>query len=412
MQSYVIDDDKDVVINVTTRTIESDVLKNTKLIKGDHKSERITFNISRYIENKDLLDCDKIEIHYINMGSASNISKGVYTVTDASEVDSNTIRFSWLISMNATLYPGNLYFVIKFVNIDENNVIVYSWSTATNKDLIVGDSLDCDVVVDEEYLDILAQWESDITNNVINDVKKSITAKDVSYVGGMDNIPLYVENVDDALWELNRAIRETRMIKQDLLVSGETIKTINGESILGAGNIDILAQWEESIRDDIGKTITNLEKRISRIDSDVSDLMGLEEQCVVECDIIERNGELHIGNLSKTFDEIYEVWSGYDYDNSRGRDIVVKAQYRTEYNDMVYIDFKLNALREDICFEFVAHNLYDDDTTSLLIITLNTHNHQAIYRTTFATKEQLGSIDEALDGIIEIQNTLIGGESA
>ena len=327
MQSYVIDDDKDVVINVTTRTIESDVLKNTKLIKGDHKSERITFNISRYIENKDLLDCDKIEIHYINMGSASNISKGVYTVTDASEVDSNTIRFSWLISMNATLYPGNLYFVIKFVNIDENNVIVYSWSTATNKDLIVGDSLDCDVVVDEEYL-------------------------------------------------------------------------------------DILAQWEESIRDDIGKTITNLEKRISRIDSDVSDLMGLEEQCVVECDIIERNGELHIGNLSKTFDEIYEVWSGYDYDNSRGRDIVVKALYRTEYNDMVYIDFKLNALREDICFEFVAHNLYDDDTTSLLIITLSTHNHQAIYRTTFATKEQLGSIDEALDGIIEIQNTLIGGESA
>lgn len=326
-ENYIIDDDTIIRIDTKTKNFETDVLKNTTLIKGEHQSERLTFCMNRFVENKDLLECDKIEIHYINVGSSNNSSQGIYTVTDATQTSTDEIQFSWLISRNVTLYSGIVRFVIKFTNVDDDNKITYLWSTNINKDLSVSDGLDCDDVVDEEY-------------------------------------------------------------------------------------IDILARWEESIRKDIGKTITNLEKRISSIDSDVSDLMGLEEQCVVECDIIERNGELHIGNLSKTFDEIYEVWSGYDYENSRGRDIVVKARYRTEYNDMVYMDFKLNALREDICFEFVAHNLYDDGTTSLLIITLSTSNHQAIYRTTFATEEQLGTIDEALDGIIEIQNTLIGGESA
>lgn len=46
--------------------------------------------------------------------------------------------------------------------------------------------------------------------------------------------------------------------KQDKLVSGETIKTLNGESILGSGNIESLAS-KEYVDDKVNKLITNTE---------------------------------------------------------------------------------------------------------------------------------------------------------
>ena len=43
--------------------------------------------------------------------------------------------------------------------------------------------------------------------------------------------------------------------KQDTLISGENIKTINGESILGDGDIDINKNIEEAIQNSITKLL-------------------------------------------------------------------------------------------------------------------------------------------------------------
>lgn len=40
---------------------------------------------------------------------------------------------------------------------------------------------------------------------------------------------------------LKKYVQTSTAGKQDLLVSGENIKTINGASLLGSGNIDIVA---------------------------------------------------------------------------------------------------------------------------------------------------------------------------
>lgn len=51
----------------------------------------------------------------------------------------------------------------------------------------------------------------------------------------------YIENSFES-------INESLNNKQDELTSGETIKTINNESLLGAGNISIEGSWENALR--------------------------------------------------------------------------------------------------------------------------------------------------------------------
>ena len=78
------------------------------------------------------------------------------------------------------------------------------------------DDEDPSLVIDEETIDNFAD------GNAIQAVKDYFT-----------------EIIDDDEYALSLAINNLNTDKQDILVSGETIKTINGESLLGSGDIEI-----------------------------------------------------------------------------------------------------------------------------------------------------------------------------
>jgi hypothetical protein len=310
-ENYIIDDDTIIRIDTKTKNFETDVLKNTTLIKGEHQSERLTFCMNRFVENKDLLECDKIRIHYINVGSSNNSSKGVYTVTDATQTSTDEIQFSWLISQNVTLYSGIVRFVIKFTNVDDDNKITYLWSTNINKDLSVSDGLDCDGVVDEEYIDILAQWEESIREDMNSEITKA----------------------------------SPYVIKSEY-------------------RIDYNDDWEEEY-----KLLTS------------NDYDSIRELTVAGRPLVLELTQQGTGAVTRINDYSLE----YNRIKFYYADAINIIEFTLTYKNEWHVRLNGFVSPRDI-------NIIDNQIALI--------------------EGQLGTIDEALDGIIEIQNTLIGGESA
>ena len=193
---FITDTDAHFVISPTDRVITSKSNK-TELAQYDHNSERFTFETPRYIEGHDMSLCDKVEIHFINIGiDKSNKSSGVYLVDDVaiSPDSEDMVVFSWLISANATKYEGTLNFLIKFTCLTDD-AIDYVWSTSIFKNVAVLAGMNNGEAVVEEHADILQAWKSEIDRQItafeqtLGDVEgacDSIIAIQESLIGGAE----------------------------------------------------------------------------------------------------------------------------------------------------------------------------------------------------------------------------------
>lgn len=124
----VIDFDHYFVVNAFTREISSKQPQKDILIQNDHNSERFTFEVPRFIEGRDLGLCNTVRVYYRN-----GRNDGVYKVDDLRvyEFLNDTLLCSWLISQNATSNVGSLAFMLKFANVNNDDLIDYAWSTKT-----------------------------------------------------------------------------------------------------------------------------------------------------------------------------------------------------------------------------------------------------------------------------------------
>lgn len=162
----VYDSDVHFSIDHISRTIKNEMANaKTKIVQHDHNSERFTFELPRYIEGHDMLTCNVVQVHYINIGSGNNKSNGLYGVDDlqVSPDDENIVICSWLISQNATLYVGTLNFVLRFVCTTDGNVD-YAWNTSIYNAIVVAEGINNSEIVVEEYADQLAAWSEELAN--------------------------------------------------------------------------------------------------------------------------------------------------------------------------------------------------------------------------------------------------------
>lgn len=161
----VYDDDLLFSVDPISRTITYSGEGPLILCRGDHNSERYTFEVPRYVEGHDMYTCDIVQIHFINIGSGGSggRSSGVYKVTDMEldlEVYDNGdefVNFSWLISQEATERIGSLNFVIRMA-CSSGSKIEYSWNTTVFNGVSVVDSINNTDIVVEQYNDVLEQW--------------------------------------------------------------------------------------------------------------------------------------------------------------------------------------------------------------------------------------------------------------
>lgn len=176
----VLDTDRKFVIDPYSRVITNATETKLHLVQYDHNSERLTFEIPRYVEEHDMSLCNRVEVHYLNTGPSGRNSD-VYIVEDmaVSDEDDSKVEFSWLVSQNATRMAGSLNFVVKFKCMEED-IITYSWSTTTFAGIKVGDGLDNTESVAEQYSDTLEYWLRTIVDTKIDSVTDITVLRDTA----------------------------------------------------------------------------------------------------------------------------------------------------------------------------------------------------------------------------------------
>lgn len=154
----IIDNDPHFIIDAASRKIINNSGKNT-LVQYDHNSERITFELPRYIEGHDMSNCNKVAINYLDATAT-----GLYEVDDLAvkNADTETVAFTWLISSNVTQIVGKLAFAIEFECVQTDGEITYSWHTGVNEDIRIISTIVNDTGVVYDNVDILEQWKQQL----------------------------------------------------------------------------------------------------------------------------------------------------------------------------------------------------------------------------------------------------------
>lgn len=159
-------------IDAVTRTIKNVSTTKTTVIQYDHNSERFTFELPRYIEGHDMLDCNSVEVHYMN-----GENNGIYLVNDlqVSPDNEEVVICSWLLSQNVTHIVGSLNFLLRFACLSENDVVDYVWNTAIYTGISVSKGIYNSDIVAEQYTDTIKAWE-----NRLEAVENSIGSSGIS----------------------------------------------------------------------------------------------------------------------------------------------------------------------------------------------------------------------------------------
>ena len=155
-------------INGISRFINETSATKLVLVQGDHKSEVITFEMPRYIDGHDMLLCNKIRVHYINIETkTNNASADIYEVTDLKLCEDcgeeETLLFTWTIEAPATKYFGSLSFLVKFECTEGDNIL-YQWNTAKYVGVNVLAGIDNSEEFAEKYSNVLEQWYNELIN--------------------------------------------------------------------------------------------------------------------------------------------------------------------------------------------------------------------------------------------------------
>lgn len=176
----VYDTDKHFTIDPATRALVNQNPNKNSIMQFDHNSERITFDLPRMVDGHDMMSCNRVEVHYLNIDAQTKESKpGLYEVDDLAispaddaltPEEENTVGCSWLVSRNATQLVGPLWFRVTFHCVTEADSPDYSWSTAVYKGLSVADGINNSDWVAEDYVDILEQWYNRIVESCVYSV--------------------------------------------------------------------------------------------------------------------------------------------------------------------------------------------------------------------------------------------------
>lgn len=270
--------DKDPVFNIddVTRQILNPTSSEIAIVQFDHNSERFTFRLNRHIEGHDMTKCNRIEVHYKNIDASTlNESLGVYEVTDlhVDPDDETKAICTWLVSNNATQKVGKLDFLLRFSCVEPDGNIIYAWNTSIFTGIMVSAGLYNSEEGLAPYLDVLAQWKTELFGASAEGVENIFTARENS---------LKEVNTarEDALTEINK--------KRQLAVNSITVEKDNSlleieqkrkESVDEISNVeeDVHAAHSTALRE-IGEKHTTAIENIQAEEKRVED--SLQENYV------------------------------------------------------------------------------------------------------------------------------------
>lgn len=199
----VYDTDGHYIIDANTRLLKNASTARVTLVQRDHNSERITFELERFVDGHDMSLCNSVRINYTNKG-ASGSAEGCYLVSDLqiSPDDPSVVVFSWLVSQHSTQYEGPLTFSIRFICSSDGSTVDYAWSTVAYAGLVVSKGLNHDGADDVYVYDSLQGWIDEANNCVALAKEAAATAQSVKesipedYTALSRNVAALTEELD------------------------------------------------------------------------------------------------------------------------------------------------------------------------------------------------------------------------
>ena len=184
----VTDSDNKFIIDGISRAIKNASTSKTTVMQFDHNSEVFTFEVPRYIEGHDMMLCNRVEVHYLNIDTVTKEEReGIYLVDDlaVSTDDETKLTCSWVISQNATGLVGSLNFLLRFICLTDD-VIDYVWNTAIHSGIYVSKGIYNSDIVAEQDIDTIKAWENrlEVVENSIGGSGISPTIKVTAITGG------------------------------------------------------------------------------------------------------------------------------------------------------------------------------------------------------------------------------------
>ena len=434
-------------IDAVTRKIMNKSASKVSVIQYDHNSERFTFSLPRYIEDHDMLESTKAEVHYI---CAKSQTKGIYEMTDLAvdPEDENKVICTWLLSQNVTLEAGAINFLLRFSCVAEDGTIEYAWNTAIFTGISVAEGIYNTEAIVEQYADILEQWKAEI-NSYIDDVVDENRTHYEESVLVCDYTATY--NLEDGeMGESEEASLHVELSDKldfdnlEMYVNGELVVPI----VIGNddGSTDVMLNDEWSVFCYDGNTTIRFYPIAPK-----GTHVELYQEDVVKLDgkYIPKLTESHMPDIVPKMTECEkELICQYTYDSADYSDgdfvgIVVNKKLTKEnftvyvngekvndisFSEESYTDGSFFAFYESIIFynytdDTVVFYPLDTDGTVIQIyeenfnILKDKEISNAIARTQYVDKRvdavegQIGDVETALDAIIAIQNELIGGDS-
>ena len=227
-------------INGISRFIRETSQTKLVLVQGDHKSEVVTFEMPRYIDGHDMLLCNKIRVHYINIEAKSNnISADIYEVTDlklcedCGEDEEETLLFTWTIEAPATKYFGSLSFLVKFECTEGDNIL-YQWNTARYVNINVLNGIDNSEAFVDKYSNVLEEWynklmgESETVANLVETAGQQLEDCEKATM----NATKATNSCNDATKSCISATEDAESVRAEVEAGGfiESLKEINNGS--------------------------------------------------------------------------------------------------------------------------------------------------------------------------------------
>ena len=168
------DSDKHFTIDPHTKQIKNTNNYKTILMQGDHNSQCLTFELPRYIDGHDMSLCNRVIVHFDNVGdSIDNVHSDVAYMDDlqTNPDNSDTLISSWLIRREATRFAGIISFFIQYQCVEDDEEVTYEWNTDYYSDIEVRKKKENGEAAIIPYTNVLEQWRSYIFNTIEDSIK-------------------------------------------------------------------------------------------------------------------------------------------------------------------------------------------------------------------------------------------------
>lgn len=427
-------DDPLFVIDPDSRTITKESSNGkTQLMQYDHNSEVFRFKIPTTIEGHLITDCDIKQIHYINTGTGTSVSNresnvGIYEIPELSgDIDgSDHVYFDWLISQNATQLIGDVKFQIKFgcTDPDRPGVVDYMWGSQVYSAVEILPGINNTEIVAVEYVDILQQWKEEIEREIAESGGGSLEdyVKKTDYANATTGGVIKVKNYTHGLTvEADGTLAIYPAEKGDISGKQQSTRPINVSRFDYAMSYGTHQTMSDDYDVSTMKVATDMAGKQGQLPASYDavkeyvDTMaftggsgGSLEGYVKDTDYatLDKAGVVKVATSGNTYGIVKNANNVIQIACATENDITHKANTNKPITpSTIEYAVEVCTLQDDTDFELIKKSRLPISGELLGVIVDNLHD------TISEIEGVIGSIDTALDNIIAIQTSLIGGDS-